>query len=99
MRCPREGKAVTRRLSRLWLSSEPDRVKVALAYLIDPVEQRVDVVVLCVEVATGERVVAGARGRGGAGASGRAPERAPAASMARRPGTRPQSSPSAPGLG
>src|ERR1700757_1011499 len=61
MRCPREGKAVTRSLSRLWLSSEPDRVKVALEYLIDPVEQRVDVVVLCMEVAAGERVVAAGR--------------------------------------
>ena len=43
-------------MSRLWLSSEPDRVKVALAYLIDPVEQRVDVVVLCMEVAAGEKL-------------------------------------------
>src|SRR5437764_12047487 len=61
MRCPRAGQAVTRSLSRLWLSSEPDRVEVALAYLIDPVEQLVDVVMLGVEVAAGKRVVAARR--------------------------------------
>jgi len=59
--CPGARQAVSRSLSRRWLSSKPDRVKVALAYLIDPVEQLVDVIVLGVEVASCKRVVAAGR--------------------------------------
>jgi hypothetical protein len=40
-------------LRRRWLPSEPDRVEVAIAYLIDSVEELVDVVVLGMEVAAG----------------------------------------------
>src|SRR5215216_794619 len=42
-------------------ASKPDRIEIALAYLIDPLQQRVDVVVLRVQVAAGERVIAAGR--------------------------------------
>ena len=56
-------------LARMWrytsvvrypavLAPEPDRVQIALAHLADPLEQLVEVVLLGVQVAAGERVVA-----------------------------------------
>src|SRR5512133_2243542 len=55
---PRGRGTIARPLNRPWLPPEPDRVQVALAYLVDPREQLVEVVVLGVQVAAGERVVA-----------------------------------------
>lgn len=40
------------------LAPEPDRVQIALAHLVDPLEQLVEVVLCRVQVAAGERVVA-----------------------------------------
>src|SRR5829696_8115710 len=53
--------AVPVRAGRVRSASKPDRVEVALAYLIDPAQQLVDVVVLSVQVAAGERVIAAGR--------------------------------------
>src|SRR5829696_2329009 len=53
--------AVPVRAGRVRSASKPDRVEVALAYVIDPAQQLVDVVVLGVQVAAGERVVAAGR--------------------------------------
>ena len=53
--------AVPDRADRVRSASKPDGVEVALAYLIDPAQQLVDVVVLGVQVAAGERVVAAGR--------------------------------------
>src|SRR5918999_2304896 len=49
------------RAVRVRSASKPDRVEVPLAYLIDPLQQLVDIVVLCVQVAAGERVIAAGR--------------------------------------
>src|ERR671915_1735920 len=49
------------RADRVRSASKPDRVEIALAYLIDPLQQLVDVVVLRVQVAAGERVIAAGR--------------------------------------
>src|SRR5919112_6594139 len=49
------------RADRVRSASKPDRIKIALAYFIDPLQQRVDVVVLRVQVAAGERVIAAGR--------------------------------------
>src|ERR687896_1827048 len=49
------------RADRVRSASKPDRIEIALAYLIDPPQQRVDVVVLRVQVAAGERVIAAGR--------------------------------------
>src|SRR5215217_9127896 len=53
--------AVPDRADRVRSASKPDRVEVVLAYLVDPAQQLVDVVVLGVQVAAGERVVAAGR--------------------------------------
>ena len=42
------------RTVRVRSASKPDRIEIALAYLIDPLQQLVDVVVLRVQVAPGE---------------------------------------------
>src|SRR5215204_2960066 len=53
--------AVPDRADRVRSASKPDRVEVALAYLIDPLQQLIDVVVFGVQVAAGERVIAAGR--------------------------------------